>query len=85
MCYICITNDCRDISLLSACGQYRCRDCRRLDLYLHCGTQPVIESSQKVKTAPLYLDFDGIENALAGLKISKFSNLWNKVGATLFV
>jgi len=69
----------QDISLLSACGQYRCRDCRRLNLFLHCSTQPVIESSQKVKTAPFLLDFDGIENTLQNLKISKFSNSWNKI------
>ena len=64
---------------MSACGQFRCRDCRRLDLFLHCATQPVIESSQKIQTAPLIIDFESIENHLKNLNISKFTNHWNQV------
>ena len=68
-----------DVSVVSACGQFRCRDCRRLDLFLHCATQPVIESSQKIQTAPLIIDFESIENHLQNLNISKFTNHWNQV------
>lgn len=71
--------DSSDVTLIGACGQYRCRDCRRLSLFLHCPTQPVIESSQKVKTAPLIIDFDGIESALQALPISKFTNFWDQI------
>jgi hypothetical protein len=67
---------------MAVCGQYRCRDCRILKLYLHSGTQPVIESSQKVSVAPFYVDFDGIERYLKDLAISKFANYWDKVRFT---
>ena len=68
-----------NLKVVLACGQYRCRDCRNLELYLHCSTQPVIESSTKIQTSPLILDFDGIEKILEKMKISKFNNLWSKV------
>jgi len=68
-----------NLKVVLACGQYRCRDCRNLELYLHCSTQPVIESSTKIQTSPLILDFDGIETILEKMKISKFNNLWSKV------
>lgn len=71
--------DSSDVSVVSACGQFRCRDCRRLDLFLHCATQPVIESSQKIQTAPLIIDFESIENHLQNLNISKFTNHWNQI------
>ena len=68
-----------NLKVVLACGQYRCRDCRNLELFLHCSTQPVIESSTKIRTSPLILDFDGIETILEKMKISKFNNLWSKV------
>lgn len=68
-----------NVTVMAVCGQYRCRDCRILKLYLHSGTQPVIESSQKVSVAPFYVDFDGIERYLKDLAISKFANYWDKI------
>lgn len=68
-----------NLKVVLACGQYRCRDCRNLELYLHCSTQPVIESSTQIRSSPLILDFDGVETILEKMKISKFNNLWSKI------
>nr|XP_013805599.1 PREDICTED: protein XRP2 [Apteryx mantelli mantelli] len=37
--------DCKDCKCIVACQQFRTRDCRRLEVFLCCATQPVIESS----------------------------------------
>lgn len=68
-----------NIEIVLATGQFRCRDCRNLKLFLHCKTQPVIESSTKVSFSPLVIDFPEIEILLKNLDYSRFSNLWSKV------
>lgn len=41
--------DCRECVVVGACGQFRTRDCSRLEVYLLCQTQPIIEASSKMK------------------------------------
>ncbi|KAK2144811.1 hypothetical protein LSH36_729g02029 [Paralvinella palmiformis] len=41
--------DCKDCKLMVACQQFRTRDCHRLDVFLSCVTQPIIEATTGVK------------------------------------
>ena len=72
--YIRNSKNCR---LVLVTGQFRTRDCRQLNLYLHCPTQPVIESTTRVEVSPIRMDFVGVENI--EMKHSKFNNQWQKV------
>uniref|UniRef100_A0A8C2J7V4 Protein XRP2 n=1 Tax=Cyprinus carpio TaxID=7962 RepID=A0A8C2J7V4_CYPCA len=41
--------DCKDIKCVVACQQFRTRDCKKMDVFLCCATQPIIESSTGMK------------------------------------
>ncbi|KPM05332.1 XRP2-like protein [Sarcoptes scabiei] len=58
-----VLRNCQDCKLSSASQQFRCRDCKRLKLYLSCATQPAIESC----TAMLFSCFVANYNGLKGL------------------
>ncbi|CAG5089995.1 Oidioi.mRNA.OKI2018_I69.PAR.g12427.t1.cds [Oikopleura dioica] len=68
--------DSSNVELVTICGQLRTRDCRSMRLYLHCPTQPVIETTQKVTTYPLPIDFESIEEIVSDFGRSKFLNNW---------
>ena len=69
------------MELVTICGQLRTRDCRSLRLYLHCPTQPVIETTQRATTYPLPIDFDSVEEIVSDFGRSKFLNNWADVRA----
>ena len=70
-----------NVELVTICGQLRTRDCRSLRLYLHCPTQPVIETTQRATTYPLPIDFDSVEEIVSDFGRSKFLNNWADVSA----
>lgn len=41
--------DCSQCRVMVACQQFRSRDCSKMDILLHCSSQPVIESCTKMK------------------------------------
>ena len=41
--------DCSQCRVMVACQQFRSRDCKKMDILLHCASQPVIESCTKLK------------------------------------
>ena len=41
--------DCSDCVVVVACGQFRTRDCRNIETFLCCSTQPIIESTVKIR------------------------------------
>ena len=45
----CFIRDCRDCTVVVACGQLRMRDCQRVRVFTLAGSQPVIESSSQVQ------------------------------------
>ena len=69
------------MELVTICGQLRTRDCRSLRMYLHCPTQPVIETTQRATTYPLPIDFDSVEEIVSDFGRSKFLNNWADVSA----
>ncbi|KAG0729473.1 Protein XRP2 [Chionoecetes opilio] len=46
---IVFVRDSRECVVVAACGQFRTRDCHRLEVFLLCQTQPIIEASTKMK------------------------------------
>ena len=37
--------DCSDCVVVAACGQFRTRDCKKVDFFLCCATQPIVEAT----------------------------------------
>lgn len=76
-----VKKTCSNVELVTICGQLRTRDCRSLRMYLHCPTQPVIETTQRATTYPLPIDFDSVEEIVSDFGRSKFLNNWADVSA----
>jgi hypothetical protein len=44
-----------------ACGQFRTRDCRKMDIFLCCATQPIIEASSSIHFGCYQLFYSDLE------------------------
>ncbi|RNA34383.1 XRP2 [Brachionus plicatilis] len=71
--------DCSDCCLAAVCQQFRTRDCRRINTFLSCGTQPIIESSTYMKFACLTVNYAQLPEQLKNSRISVFNNNWNNI------
>ena len=43
--------DCSDCVVVAACGQFRTRDCKKIDVFLCSATQPIIEATTAARRA----------------------------------
>lgn len=71
--------DCLDCVLVVPCGQFRLRDSHRLDVFLHCATQPIIESSTHIRFACIRLQYNQLKDHMKMAGLSPFNNLWSSV------
>ena len=62
-----------------ACQQFRSRECRKIEVYLLCDTQPVIEMSAGMKFGCFQLFYPEIEEQFKNAGLSVFNNLWYKI------
>lgn len=62
-----------------ACQQFRTRDCRHLTIFLHCATQPIIESSTHMRFACLQWDYPELNSQYSAVGLSLFNNAWSKI------
>ncbi|PSN42308.1 Protein XRP2 [Blattella germanica] len=53
--------DCKECVCVVACGQFRTRDCRKMDIFLCCATQPIIESSSNLHFGCYQLYYNELE------------------------
>lgn len=56
--------DCLDCVLVVPCGQFRLRDSHRLDVFLQCATQPIIESSTHIRFACIRLQYNDLKGTV---------------------
>ncbi|XP_068082604.1 protein XRP2 isoform X2 [Anabrus simplex] len=71
--------DCKECVCVVACGQFRTRDCRKLDIFLCCATQPIIESSTSMHFGCYQLYYEGIEGQFCDAGLSVFNNEWSSI------
>lgn len=50
--------------LVTACQQFRTRDCRDLRVYLACPSQPIIESSHNIRLGCLTLNYEQLAGSI---------------------
>ncbi|KAJ4443069.1 hypothetical protein ANN_04719 [Periplaneta americana] len=53
--------DCKECVCVVACGQFRTRDCRKMDIFLCCVTQPIIEASSSIHFGCYQLFYNELE------------------------
>lgn len=71
--------DCQDCKVLVACQQFRTRDCKKMDFFLCCGTQPVIESSKGMKFGCYQYYYPELEGQFEAAKLSLYNNNWSNI------
>ena len=66
-----------DSILVVACKQFRMHDSKTVDVYLHCGSRPIIEDCESIRFAPLpnVYETEGMAKSGEGENV----NLWNQV------
>ncbi|XP_045123423.1 protein XRP2-like [Portunus trituberculatus] len=71
--------DCQECVVVGACGQFRTRDCCRLEVYLLCQTQPIIEASSKMKFGCFQAFYPQLKEHFSKASLSVFNNNWSNV------
>ncbi|XP_068704285.1 protein XRP2-like isoform X1 [Montipora foliosa] len=71
--------DCKECQVVLACQQFRTRDCKKMDFFLHCATQPVIETSSGMKFGCYQYFYRGLEGQFEAAKLSLFNNNWSNI------
>ncbi|XP_041967728.1 protein XRP2 [Alosa pseudoharengus] len=71
--------DCKDIKCVVACQQFRTRDCKKMDVFLCCATQPIIESSTGMKFACYQYYYPDLAFHFKDAGLSIFNNNWSNI------
>lgn len=71
--------DCKDCKVVVACQQFRTRDCKKMDFFLCCDSQPIIESSSGMKFACYQYFYPELEGQFKAAGLSVFNNNWSKL------
>ncbi|XP_040488496.1 protein XRP2 isoform X2 [Ursus maritimus] len=71
--------NCRDCKCTLACQQFRVRDCRKLEVFLCCATQPIIESSTNIKFGCFQWYYPELAFQFKDAGLSIFNNTWSNV------
>lgn len=71
--------DCKDIKCVVACQQFRTRDCKKMDVFLCCATQPIIESSTGMKFGCFQYYYPELAFHFKDAGLSIFNNNWSNI------
>lgn len=71
--------DCKDIKCVVACQQFRTRDCKKMDVFLCCATQPIIESSTAMKFGCFQYFYPDLGFHFKDAGLSIFNNNWSNI------
>ncbi|XP_061315764.1 protein XRP2 isoform X1 [Pezoporus flaviventris] len=71
--------DCKDCKCIVACQQFRARDCKKLEVFLCCATQPIIESSTGMKFGCFQYYYPELALQFKDAGLSIFNNTWSNI------
>lgn len=69
----------KNCQLVVACQQFRSRDCRKIDTYLCCATQPIIESSAGMRFGCFQCYYPELEGQFQKAGLSVYNNSWSVI------
>ncbi|XP_043928009.1 protein XRP2 [Protopterus annectens] len=70
---------CKDCKCMVACQQFRSRDCKKMDIFLCCATQPVVESSTGMKFGCFQYYYPELAFQFKDASLSIFNNNWSSI------
>ena len=71
--------DCKEMKCVVACQQFRTRDCKKMEVFLCCATQPVIESSTGMRFGCFQYSYPEMPGQFQAAGLSVFNNNWSNV------
>ncbi|XP_017335897.1 protein XRP2 [Ictalurus punctatus] len=71
--------NCRDVKCVVACQQFRTRDCKKMDVFLCCATQPIVESSTGMKFGCFQYYYPELAFHFKDAGLSIFNNNWSNI------
>ncbi|XP_002741479.1 protein XRP2-like [Saccoglossus kowalevskii] len=71
--------DCNNCKCVVACQQFRTRDCKKMDIFLCCQTQPIIESSINMKFACFQYYYPELKDHFKKSDLSVYNNNWSSI------
>ncbi|XP_056460454.1 protein XRP2-like [Gadus chalcogrammus] len=71
--------DCKDVHCVVACQQFRTRDCKKMEVFLCCATQPIIESSTGMRFGCFQFYYPELAFHFKDAGLSIFNNNWSNV------
>ncbi|XP_063726228.1 protein XRP2-like [Symsagittifera roscoffensis] len=66
-------------NFIVSCQQFRMRDCSKVNVLLHCTSQPIIESSSKIKFACFQFYYEALQDQLQSASLSPYLNYWSNI------
>ncbi|XP_061082968.1 protein XRP2-like isoform X1 [Conger conger] len=71
--------DCKEIKCTVACQQFRTRDCKKMEVFLCCATQPIIEASTGMKFGCFQYSYPELGAHFRDAGLSVFNNNWSNI------
>eukprot|EP00993_Chasmostoma_nieuportense_P001124 NODE_2031_length_1299_cov_17.297782_g1933_i0.p1 GENE.NODE_2031_length_1299_cov_17.297782_g1933_i0~~NODE_2031_length_1299_cov_17.297782_g1933_i0.p1 ORF type:complete len:300 (-),score=62.28 NODE_2031_length_1299_cov_17.297782_g1933_i0:24-923(-) len=71
--------DCKRVEVHAACQQLRTRDCEDLQLFLYCSTDPIIETSSRVRFQTWVVAFPGLTEMFATARLDPANNRYRNI------
>ncbi|XP_021347984.1 protein XRP2-like isoform X1 [Mizuhopecten yessoensis] len=71
--------DCKNLKLGIVCQQFRTRDCSKIETFLFCTSQPIIEDSSGMKFGCFTYFYPELEDQFKAAGMSLFNNNWSKI------
>eukprot|EP00439_Symbiodinium_sp_Y106_P033342 s5465_g3.t19 len=71
--------NCENCTFWVATKQFRVRECINCTFYLHCHTEPIIESSKDLRVAPFCAEYPGLSQQFREAKFDPTKNFWNAI------
>ncbi|KAI8898942.1 tubulin binding cofactor C-domain-containing protein [Globomyces pollinis-pini] len=71
--------DCHDSTIITASKQLRLKNCHRLNLFIYCSSQPIIELSTEIQFSPFCFYYPELLDQFEKLKMNVFNNFWNPI------
>ncbi|CAD5120847.1 DgyrCDS9400 [Dimorphilus gyrociliatus] len=71
--------DCKNMKLMAACQQFRTRDCSKMDCFLCCTSQPIIESTINVRFGCMQVYYPEFQSQMDEAGLSIYNNKWSSI------
>ena len=71
--------NCKNLKCAIACQQFRSRDCQKIETFLYCQTQPIIESSTGMKFSCFQYHYPELEEQFLLADLSVYNNTWSTI------